>query len=100
LLIGHKHEIEHLLANLFAQVNPAVIGNDYLIIGTVEKQGWREGLSQPKAVGDILPHVHDFKTYYEELRMTQPGWYREEEEPSVREPPTSTEWVKAGGERP
>jgi len=97
LLIGHKHEIEHLLTTLFTRLNPTVIGNDYLIIGTVEKQGWRDGLSHPKAVVDMLPHVHDFKTYYQELRMTQPGWYHEEDEPPVREPPASTEWVKASG---
>ena len=28
LLIAHKHEIEHLLTNLFLQFDPEVIGND------------------------------------------------------------------------
>ena len=94
LLIGHKQEIERLLAQMFVQHDPAVIGNDYLIIGTVEKKAWREGLSQPKVVAEMLPHVHDFKTYYQELRSTQPGWYPEGVEPPVREPPPSTDWVK------
>src|SRR5512147_3264198 len=38
LLIGHKHELEHLLTQMFAPYHPAVIGNDYLIMGTVDKK--------------------------------------------------------------
>jgi hypothetical protein len=94
LLIAHKHEIEHLLTSMFTQYDPSVVGNAYLIIGTVEKKAWREGLKQPKAVADMLPHAHDFKAYYQELRMTRPGWYRDDQEPPVMEPPPSTEWVK------
>jgi len=37
LLIAHKHEIEHLLTALFRPRDPDVIGNNYLIMGTVEK---------------------------------------------------------------
>jgi len=94
LLIAHKHEIEHLLYNLFSQLAPERIGNGYLIIGTAEKNAWREGLKQPKLVEEMLPHVHDFKRYYQELRMTQPGWYRDDQEPPVMEPPELQEWVK------
>jgi hypothetical protein len=37
-LIGHKDEFEHLLTSMFMQYDPSVIGNDYLIVGTVEKK--------------------------------------------------------------
>lgn len=95
LLIAHKHEIEHLLTELFRQYDPGVIGNDYLIIGTAEKSAWREGLEQPKAVDEMLPHASDFATYYKELRLTRPGYYRADQEPPLMEPPSSQEWVKA-----
>ena len=94
LLIAHKHEIEHLLTRMFRHYDPEVIGNDYLIIGTVEKKAWCEGLKHPKAPAEILPHAHDFKLYYQELRMTQPGWYGPDQEPSIMEPPPSQLWVK------
>lgn len=94
LLIAHKHEIEHLLTSMFSQYAPQVVGNDYLIIGTVERKAWREGLKQPKAVGEMLPHASDFVAYYRELRMTQPGWYPADQEPPVMDPPPSEEWVK------
>ena len=96
LLIGHKHEIEYLLSEMFAQIDPTMIGNDYLIIGTVEKKAWREGQTQPKAVADMRAHASDFKTVYKELRMTQPGWYPTGQEPPLMTPPPSTEWVKRG----
>ena len=94
LLIAHRHEIEHLLTAMFSQYNPAVIGNEYLIIGTVEKKVWREGLTRPKAPAEMLNHTYIFKTNYQELRHTRPGWYPSGQEPPVMEPPPSTEWVK------
>ncbi len=95
LLIAHKHEIEHLLTGLFSQANPAVIGNDYLIGGTVEKKAWREGVKQPKDAGEMLfEHTSVFKTCYQDIRLTQPGWYPEGVEPPLMTPPPSTEWIK------
>jgi hypothetical protein len=35
MLIGHKHEIEHYLTEMFLQMDPNVIGGEYLIFGTV-----------------------------------------------------------------
>jgi hypothetical protein len=100
LLIAHRHEIELLLTNLFRQSDPAVVGNKYLIIGTVEQRIWREGLEQPKGLAELLPYASDFATYYEELRLTRPGYYRADQEPPVMEPPSSQEWVKAKTDLP
>jgi hypothetical protein len=96
LIIAHKTEIEHLLTELFRHHDAGVIGNDYLIIGTVETNVWREGLSHHKTLAEMLPHASDFATYYEELRSTRPGYYRADQEPAVVAPPASQEWVKRG----
>ncbi len=95
LLVGHKLAIEHLLTEMFSQYNPAAIGNDYMIMGVVDKKAWREGLTQPKSSAEMLGYLSVFKTYYKELRLTQPGWYKEGTEPPIMEPPPSTEWVKS-----
>jgi len=95
LLIAHKHEIEHLLTEIFREQNSDVIGNDYLILGTVEKRAWREGVEQPKVVDEMLAHTSDFAMYYQELRLSPPGWYRDDEAPPVLEPPPSREWIRA-----
>ena len=65
LLVAHKHEIEGMLAAMFRQNDPSVIGNDYLVSGTVEKSAWREGMEQSMAMEDMLAHSGDFAVYYE-----------------------------------
>ena len=99
LLIAHKHEVEHLLTDLFLQFDPEVIGNDYLVIGTVERKAWREGLKQSMAVDKMLPYVSEFANYYRELSLTQPGWFLNDQEPPLMKPPESQEWVKSKPKR-
>ena len=91
LLIGHKHEIEHHLTQAFSQLVPQDIGNNYLILGTVEKRAWRAGLKLPKSFAETIQNVHDFKNY-EELRMTATGWFHKDQDPPIMTPPLSAEW--------
>jgi len=94
-LIGHQHEIEESLFILFLQHNPEVIGNRYVIIGTMELKTWRAGLNQQLSISEARVHIHDLKTY-EELRMTMAGWFHKDQEPPVMEPAPSAVWVKKG----
>ena len=93
MLIGHKHEIEHHLTEMFLKINPEVIGNYYLVFGTVEKIAWRENMNQSKPLNEMRQHIHDFKSY-QNLRMTMAGWFPEGQAPPVMKPPPSTEWMK------
>ena len=63
-------------------------------LGSLEKNTWREGVEQPKAMDEMLSHASDFATYYKELRLSRPGYYRSDQEPPVMEPPLSQEWIK------
>jgi hypothetical protein len=81
------------LTETFLEINAEVIGNDYLIVGTVEKQAWRENINQPKPFNELLNHIHDFKSY-QNLHMTMAGWFRDGQDPPVMEPPPSNEWLK------
>ncbi len=95
LLIAHKHKIEHLLTQMFIKTNPAIVGNKYLITGTVDKKAWRQNMKQPKSAHEMLSnHTSIFKNHYQELRLTQPGWYMDGVEPPEMPPPASTEWFK------
>ncbi len=75
LIIAHQHELEAELANKFSQISPEVIGNEYLVIGTMEKKFWERGLqgdrSEPE---DQLKHIADFKKVYD-LKIEPGGWY-------------------------
>lgn len=94
LLMAHKDEIEHLLTTMMRELAPELIGNNYLIIGTVEKDAWKAGLRQQQSPAAILQHAHDFADYYQELRVTETGWFPADYEPGIRRPPPSEEWVK------
>jgi len=73
-IITHQNELESELVRLFEQRDPSVIGNRYLVLGTVEVKEWREGLARPKTIVDMLPHVADFKGY-RTLEYQPGGWY-------------------------
>ena len=93
MLIGHKHEIEHYLTELFLKTDPEVIGNDYLVFGTVEKKAWHENMNNPKALAELRQHIHDLKSY-QIIRSTVAGWFPKGQNPPLKETPLSTEWVK------
>jgi len=93
VMIGHKHEIEGFLYELFARRNPEALGNRYVIMGTMEVGPWRASLRQPLSLSEMLTHTHDLKTF-EELRMTMGGWFPDGQEPPVMTPPVSELWVK------
>ena len=77
LLIAHQDDLEALLAAIYSERAPGVIGNDYLVIGTVERKAWREGISQPRSPADMQETVHDFKGY-REVQVSPGGWFPED----------------------
>lgn len=93
MLIGHKHEIEHHLTKMFLEIDKYVIGNNYLIFGTVEKKAWRENINHQKPFDEMREYVHSFKSF-QNIRMTMGGWFPKGVTPPVMEPPPSTDWVK------
>lgn len=60
LLIAHQREIENLLAQLFRESNPHIIGNDYTVLGTMEKTAWKQGVQKPIEFQDMPAHLHEF----------------------------------------
>lgn len=61
LLIAHKDEIEAQMAIHFQQAAPEVVGNDYLVVGTVDRADWRRGTEGDMTPKDIIEVLHDFK---------------------------------------
>lgn len=60
LLIAHKNEIEDLLVKIFQERGPQIVGNDYTIIGTIEKSAWKQGVQKPLDFQNMPEHLHDF----------------------------------------
>ena len=72
LLIAHRNEIEDLLTRIFTTYKPEIVGNDYLVIGTLDRAEWKRIAQNQLPVRDTLEALHDFK----EVVRFQPvgGW--------------------------
>ncbi len=80
LIMAHQNELEAELARSFSQIAPEVIGHEYLVLGTVDKKVWQEGLAgDGKQLGEMLKHVADFKRVLK-LEVDPGGWYPAERE--------------------
>lgn len=62
LIILHKDVVESLMAAAFAQINPSVIGNEYLIMGTLERKVWLAIQEQPYDYSLVFDNLHVFKS--------------------------------------
>ena len=61
LLIARKDEIEAQMAFYFQRAAPEVVGNDYLVVGTVDRADWRRGTEGAVTPQDMIEVLHDFK---------------------------------------
>jgi hypothetical protein len=61
LLIAHQDEIEDVLVRIFTTLDPEIVGNDYLVIGTVEKATWKRTMQSQLPLEVTLDALHDFK---------------------------------------
>ncbi len=60
LLITHQDEVEQQLSALFANCAPELIGNDYLVLGTLDRDIWKRGVAEPLAIQEMVEQLHDF----------------------------------------
>ena len=75
MIMVHRDELEEQLAHSLTQIAPEAIGNQYVVLGTIEKKVWQEGLRRSeKRPAAILQHVAAFKNVYE-LKYEPGGWY-------------------------
>ena len=80
LIMAHQDELEAQLAYSFSQIAPDVIGTPYLVLGTVDKKVWQEGLAGDGGkLAEMLQHVADFKRVLK-LVVEPGGWYPAERE--------------------
>ena len=75
LIIAHQDELEALLAGSLGTIAPEVIGNKYLVLGTVERRIWQSGLQGTgHHLGEILGNTADFKETLDYI-VEPGGWY-------------------------
>src|SRR5262245_23590471 len=74
LIMAHQNELEAELVHSFSQMAPDVIGNEYLVLGTIDKRVWKEGLiGDGGELGEVLKHMAEFKRVLK-LEVEPGGW--------------------------
>jgi hypothetical protein len=65
LIMAHQDELEAELAHSFGRIAPGMVGNEYVVLGTIDKKVWRAGLEGRGKNFEILKHVADFEKEYD-----------------------------------
>lgn len=73
----HQDELEAQLTIHVSERYPAAVGNNYIVIGTMERAAWRENRRAPMPLDEILEHVSDFREEIT-IHVRPAGWYRED----------------------
>lgn len=74
LIIAKKQEIESLMAARFSQENPQLMGNNYLVMGTIERQDWKQGNQGSLSPSEIIERMFVFKDQWH-FEVIPAGWY-------------------------
>jgi len=61
LIIARQSELETLMVICLEDVNPDVIGNDYLTMGVVERKDWREVSKAQMSQSELIDRMYVFK---------------------------------------
>lgn len=61
LIIAKQKELESLMAMGLFPSNPDIIGNKYLVMGTVDRNDWKEGSQDKLSPSDIIKRMYIFK---------------------------------------
>jgi hypothetical protein len=77
LLIAHKDELDRLLEGLSQQYYPGLVGNDYLVVGTLDRNSWKKGVHDRPDLEELLKPLHDFKRHLE-FEVTGYGWCKDD----------------------
>jgi hypothetical protein len=76
LIIARKTELEHQLATALSQTNCEIVANDYVVMGTIDREDWREGNKRQIEPTETIERIYVFKDVWK-FEVVPPGWYPE-----------------------
>lgn len=74
LIITKQSEVEQQLLVGFSEINPEIIGNDYLVMGTLDKKDWRNREKTGDDPADTIKKMYVFKNHLN-FELVPAGWY-------------------------
>ena len=61
LIIAKKSDIEYFMTAQFETTDPTIVGNDYLVFGTLDKKDWQKNKTDPMNTGETMDKAYVFK---------------------------------------
>ena len=77
LIITKQLEIETLMAGRFEKVVPSVVGNKYVVFGTLDKNQWLKYSKTPTDPREVVNQAYIFKDVLK-FELAPRGWYKDE----------------------
>jgi len=73
LIIARRSELEQLIAATFESRDPAIIGSEYVVVGTLPRKAWRDRDHMDMRPADTLDHTHIFRDVWN-FKPLGGGW--------------------------
>ena len=70
LLIAHQDELEEVISRVFSVLNPEIVGNNFLVIGSLDRADWKRIDQNKLPIQDTIEALHDF----EDVVNFKPMW--------------------------
>lgn len=77
LVIAEKAKLEGLLCAICEKLCPEIIGNEYTVLGTMDRADWRRGLRQPMKPVEGVDRTYFFKDVWQ-FKLVHYGWVKTE----------------------
>ncbi|XCN71194.1 MAG: hypothetical protein Q3M24_12800 [Candidatus Electrothrix aestuarii] len=77
LIITKQSEVEQLMEEAFHQRNPGIVGNDYLVMGTLDKKDWRKSNKEDVDSSEAFKWMYVFKDHLN-FEVAPAGWYSDQ----------------------
>lgn len=75
LIIAKQSKLEALMSSQFEEVNPTVVGNKYLVFGTLSRSNWQEYSKTPIDSSKAIDQIYVFKDVLE-FEVVHGGWHK------------------------
>lgn len=73
LIIARRSELEDLMVAAVERRDPSIIGNEYLVVGTLPRELWRARDAADMRPVDLLDRTHIFRDVWE-FELNGDGW--------------------------
>ena len=73
LIIAKKSDVEDLMVRSFEERDPSIIGNNYFVVGTLDRSVWRQHRNTSTEAGKVVDDIYVFKDVKNFELM--PNWY-------------------------